>query len=148
MIFKNVNTLESAPDILFDLLKERTQEQSISHKKMPSMREHLDFIDSNPYSIWCLCFTDEDDICIGSIYLTRSKEVGLFIFKEHQGKGYGKRIFKEFIDKFSSYPVLANINPENEQALGFWKSLGGKTLQFTYLIDSGSEDDEVENGGV
>ena len=37
---------------LYDLLKTRDSLANISHKKMPSYDEHVNFILSNPYTIW------------------------------------------------------------------------------------------------
>ena len=34
---------------LYQLLGERTPDQSISHKEMPSIGEHIRFLESNPY---------------------------------------------------------------------------------------------------
>jgi hypothetical protein len=38
--------------MLFDLLRERTPEQSISHKVMPTFDEHSAFYHSIPYAAW------------------------------------------------------------------------------------------------
>ena len=43
---------DSDSKFLFELLKERDPRTNISHKKMPSYDEHVNFILSNPYVIW------------------------------------------------------------------------------------------------
>ena len=37
---------------LYDLLKERTSSTNISHKKMPTYKEHVKFVNSKPYAKW------------------------------------------------------------------------------------------------
>ena len=66
-----------AEEILFDLLRERTPEQSISHKSLPTRIQHRMFIGSQPYKAWYLI--EVSDV-VGAIYLTYYDEIGIFIF--------------------------------------------------------------------
>ena len=39
-------------ETLWELLQERTPAQSISHKEMPTFKQHKKFVDSKPYAVW------------------------------------------------------------------------------------------------
>jgi len=124
-----INEVENGEEILYRLLEERTPEQSISHKKMPTMAEHKAFIASDPYLTWC--FIKGEDGIVGSIYLTRQREIGISIFKGFRGYGYGKRAVKILMMRFPG-KLLANINPFNLASIGFFQSLDFKHIQNTY----------------
>lgn len=127
----DVYDVPMAPAILFNLLKERTPEQSISHKSMPSAAEHLEFFMSKPYSHWYIVEVDGD--YVGSVYLTELREIGIFIKKRFQGNGYGKRIVKEIMDRHPGR-ILANINPANSVSCSMFEKLGAKMIQVTYEL--------------
>lgn len=114
---------------LFKLLAERTGEQAISHKKMPTFGEHTRFVKSCPYQVWYL-ITDGGEP-VGATYLTHANELGIFVFNRHKGKGYGKGAILEMLRRFEP-PFYANINPANEASRKFFESLGFKFIQTTY----------------
>lgn len=118
--------------VLFSLLEERTPDQSISHKEVPSFAEHQRFIKSKPYPYWYLVKSDEGE-WIGSAYITFSREVGLFLFEEDTGKGWGKKILDAVIEKHGK-PLYANINPENSRSVKFFTGNGFRHIQNTYLL--------------
>lgn len=118
--------------ILYDLLFEREDYMNISHKVMPTLAEHEAFIESDPYFLW-LMIRNESGVYVGSIYLTRNREVGVFIFKNHQGKGYGKAAVIELKRRVGGR-LLANINPANQKSIQFFEKLGAKLIQNTYEI--------------
>lgn len=118
--------------ILYDLLKERTPEQSISHKKMPTMEEHVKFVHSRPYLAWYLIQNEESEY-VGSTYLSRQREIGIFIFKRYQGRGYGSKAVRQLMDKWPGR-FLANINPQNTESQRFFENLGAKLIQYTYEL--------------
>jgi RimJ/RimL family protein N-acetyltransferase len=121
---------EEAAGILYDLLSERNLEHSISHKRMPCYEEHVAFIRSEPYAHWYLI---EDAGYLGSIYLTKQREVGLFLFMEHQGKGYGAQAV-ELLRALHPGRLLANVNPANERSIRFFERLGFEQIQATYEL--------------
>lgn len=125
-----ISEIDTGIDILYQLLKERTPDQSISHKKMPTLAEHISFIDSDPYLAWY--FVEVDEI-VGTIYITRQREVGISIFKHQQGKGYGKEAVK-MLRNIHPGRLLANISPLNDKSIDFFKGLGAKLIQFTYEL--------------
>ena len=126
-IYDEVNS----PEILYNLLGERTPEQSISHKEMPDWEDHVEFIKSRPYKAWYLIKADHG--YVGSIYLTKLREIGIFIFNEHQGRGWAS----EAIGLLKIlYPgrFLANVNPDNLPSLKLFEKLGGDIIQVTFEV--------------
>lgn len=130
IVLKRVDP-ESSADLmeLFTLLGERTKQQSISHKGMPSYFDHVKFVRSNPYKVWYLI--EAGGKVVGSTYISKLNELGIFIFKEHFGNGYATAALKRVMLMHEG-PFLANINPENTASLALFKSLGFDLLQVTY----------------
>lgn len=112
---------------LYKLLGERKYYQNISHKEMPSYKDHVKFVKSKPYKEWYLIkdyiINKDETIDIGAIYLSKQNEIGLFIFEEFQGKGYGTKALNELI---KLYPITlhANIAPNNYKSIAFFKKHG------------------------
>lgn len=118
---------------LYNLLAERTPEQSISHRKMPTWEEHRSFVESKPYMMWALILNDDGDT-VGSIYLTYQFEIGIFIYQMFQGQGYAKAAILEIMDLYPG-ELLANINPNNTASLALFAKLGFKQIQVTYRYE-------------
>ena len=121
---------------LYALLDERTPEQSISHKRMPTMEGHRLFVlgavpDNSPvsYAAWYVIYADR--CIVGSIYLTHQREIGVSIFRDQQRKGYARAAVLELM-RLHPGKFLANINPKNEASIKLWESLGFSLLQVTY----------------
>ena len=119
--------------ILHRLLEERTPDESISHKEMPTWEEHCAFIDSRPYEHWYLIEDGFPAVVYGSIYLTANREVGIFIFSHFRGLGFATKAIKLLRDKHPGR-LLANVNPNNEPSKHLWESLGGEKIQVTYAL--------------
>jgi RimJ/RimL family protein N-acetyltransferase len=119
---------------LYDLLGERTPEQSISHKEMPSWEGHVAFVKSKPYRAWYFIFANDIGDAVGATYLTKQNEIGIAIFKAHRGKGYAKEAIQELM-KLHDGPFLANINPNNWASRWLFDRLGFKFIQVTYSHD-------------
>ena len=115
---------------LFDLLKERDSRANISHKKMPTYTEHIKFIKSKPYSKWYIIFKSKQKI--GSIYLSKNDEIGIFVSKKFQGENIGNYTLSELIKKNPRKRFLANVNPKNKKSISFFKNNGFKLIQYTF----------------
>ena len=98
-------------EFLYDLLKERTPEQTISFS-MPTWEEHIKFIENEPYQEWYIILDGEEKI--GNIYLARDNSMGYFLKKEYIGKGYGTLAIKEMVKLNPRNYYIANVNPANE----------------------------------
>jgi len=117
--------------ILFQLLEEREPDQNISHKAMPTWKEHLSFVESKPYKAW---YFIEDEGIVGACYLSKQDEIGIFVFKAHQGKNYGPLAVKAIMHEHGKRRYLANIAPGNERSRRIFRDLGFKHIQCTYEL--------------
>lgn len=123
-----------AVDILYRLLQERTADQSISHLAMPTYEEHKAFVLRNPYRGWyLLCDGSKDHVYVGSIYISRKWEIGLFIFKKYQGQGYGTKAVKWIMSKWRGAAHYANVSPNNPASQKFFEKMGFTHVQNTLI---------------
>lgn len=118
---------------LYEMMRERLDEPqtNISHKALPSWEEHMAFMRSNPYMAWFV--VTMDGLPVGATYLTRQREIGLYICRDFREQGVGREVVTEMRARFPG-PILANVNPENVKARQFWERMGGKLLQVTYAL--------------
>jgi len=79
------------------MLKERDPKANISHKRIPTFKEHIKFVKSKPYSYWYVI--NMDGLKVGSIYLTKQNEIGIFIKKDFQGHLIGKNALQMLMKK-------------------------------------------------
>lgn len=121
-----------AEGILYDLLAERPAEANISHKAMPTRTEHHAFLMSVPYRAWYIILNEEGE-AVGTTYVTKASEVGIFVFARHQGKGYAKQAIAEVKTRWGGR-LLANIAPSNVHSIRFFESLGARLIQHTYEL--------------
>lgn len=128
---RNVNSSDSR--FLFKLLKERDPKANISHKKMPTYVEHEKFIKSKPYSKWCIIEFGKSKI--GSIYLSKNDEIGIFIKKQFHGKDIGQESLIKFIKMNPRKRYLANVNPKNLISQKFFKKNNFKLIQYTFELE-------------
>ena len=124
---------EKDVQFLYNLLEERKPVTYISHKKMPTYEEHVNFVKSSPYSKWYIIEVDEERA--GSIYLTKQNEIGIFLNEGLQEKGIGSNALNVLIGKNPDLRYLANINPENKKSIEFFKKLGFTLIQYTYELN-------------
>lgn len=128
-------TVTPHPDIilfLYDLLKERTPDQSISHRRMPSFADHWLFVFSAPYEAWYIL--DDGAEWMGSIYLTRQDEIGIHLRQGTRHKGLGSEAITLLMKNHPRKRYLANINPANETSIAFFEKHGFSHIQNTYEL--------------
>lgn len=116
--------------LLYDLLRERTPEESISHKEMPTFVEHVDFVESSPYQRWVMLLVDGR--LVGASYLTHENEIGVSVLARERGNGYGSQAVEGWIARYPGRKFLANINPKNGKSQALFKKLGFRHIQNTY----------------
>lgn len=131
MTLVDVYSTEDAALVLWELLKERSPEQSISHEKMPTWEEHVAYIRKRPVAHWYLI--GNEDSWVGSIYLSRRREIGIWVFRVHQRKGYGKAAVEELMRQHPG-KFYANVAPMNYDSHEFFMSMGAKMCQYTYKL--------------
>jgi RimJ/RimL family protein N-acetyltransferase len=122
-----------ASHYLYALLAQREMHESISHKTMPEVPDHIAFIDSKPYEAWYLVWVGSAPV--GAVYLSKQREIGIAIFKEHRRRGYG---VKAVVALMELHPgkFLANINPGNAGSQAMFRKLGFDMVQVTYGVEA------------
>jgi RimJ/RimL family protein N-acetyltransferase len=128
----NLISIYERPDralVLYQLLEERDPAANISHRAMPSWDEHVRFVETKPYEAWY--FIEREGI-VGACYLSKQDEIGVFVFKAHQGKNYGPWAIEAIMLKHGKRRYLANISPRNERSAEIFRNLGFKQIQATY----------------
>ena len=128
-------------EFLFNLLKERDPRANISHNKMPTYDEHVNFVKSKPYSKWYIIFKSEQKA--GSIYLSKNYEIGIFLSKKFQGKNIGNFALNELMKKNPRKRFLANVNPKNKISNVFFKNNDFKLIQYTLRLE-GKKDEKLK----
>lgn len=108
--------------LLYKLLAERKPIQCISHKELPTYNNHVKFIRSHPYKEHYLIY--DGKLPIGSIYISKNNEIGLFIFEEFQNKGWGSKILTQIMKMYKKENLYANIAPNNYKSINFFKKNG------------------------
>ena len=125
--------------VLYELLKERTEAQSISHKNMPTWDDHVLFVKSDPYVIWYVIWNGDE--FVGQIHINyvvypkeAIREVGISIFNKYKGKGYATEALKMLMERHPGN-LYANINPDNYPSkMFFTEKFGAKLIQQTYAL--------------
>ena len=117
---------------LYDLLNQRQSNENISHKKVPTFDQHIAFVKSKPYSKWYVIL--ENKSRLGSIYLSKQNEIGIFIDKNSRKLGIGNKALELLIQKNPRKRYLANINPKNKKSINFFTKNKFKLIQYTYEL--------------
>ena len=115
---------------LYDLLKRRDPSANISHRMMPTYQEHIKFIKSKPYKVWYTIRLRNTKV--GSVYISKQNEIGIFLLKKHQGKNIGQKALEMLMQKSPQKRYLANVNPKNRNSITFFKKNRFKLIQHTY----------------
>lgn len=124
-------------DFLYDVLKARPPEANISHREMPTPEQHKQFVHRRPYECWYIIQAQSQDgketVRIGSTYITKAREVGIFVLQGYWGTGFAARAL-ELLRANHPGPLLANVAPGNERSHAFFKKAGGRLIQHTYQL--------------
>jgi RimJ/RimL family protein N-acetyltransferase len=125
--------VDEAPALLYRLLQERNADVNISHRAMPTWRQHLAFIRARPYRAWYLIRVGPS--LVGAVYLSKQNEIGVFVLREHQGRGYGSDAIRKVMARHRGVKrFLANINPRNPRSIALFTDLGFRHIQNTYEL--------------
>ena len=117
---------------LYELLKTKDPIANISHKKMPSYDEHVNFILSNPYTIWYII--EYEGKKIGSVYLSKHDEIGISLVDNSLYDKIGKSIIKLLIKNNPRKHYLAKVSPRNKKLQNFFVNNDFTGLEYTYEI--------------
>ena len=130
----------NAAQVLWDVLAARPLEFSISHKAMPSWEDHCEFVRNHPYEAFYVI--DVNGQPVGKIYLTfppaapslLGNEIGIDLFPEAAGNGYGPQAVKMLMDKHGERRYIANVAPNNERSRRMFHRLGFVHVQDTLAL--------------
>ena len=135
--FKKITGTNSQILILFSLLDNR--KYKISHKSMPSLENHKNFVLNNPYREWYL--VEKGNIDIGSFYIKFDNSIGINL------KEYSIDIIKAIINFIkenyspqapspSLIPPYFYINSSSENHLlkAIFTELNIQSIQVSYKI--------------
>ena len=114
--------------MLYALLEQRKPNESISHKKMPTLVEHTSFIANRPYEAWYVIH-DMGEVgypVVGAVYLNLDDSIGISIYDRHKRQGYASAAIKELMNEHPRNTYWANINPENHKSKDLFTKLGFK----------------------
>ena len=120
-------------NFLYKLLKERKQEENISHKEMPSYKQHVKFVKSKPYKKWYI--VEKNRKKIGAIYFSKQNEIGIHFLAKGTNEAISQKAIQELIKKHPGKKYFTNINPENKKQIEFIKKNGFSLIQHTFEYD-------------
>ena len=99
---------------------------------MPSYDEHVNFVLSNPYTVWYIIEYKVKKI--GSIYLSKQDEIGISLVDNSLYDKIGKSIIKLLIKNNPRKRYLAKVSPQNKKLQNFFVKNGFTGLEHTYQI--------------
>ena len=157
LTFEDVYAADGTPHalalaILYSHLEERTPNQSISHKEMPPWENHCAFVMARPYMGWWLVYDsievdgEWEHTCIGSVYFTRMREIGITISDAYKRRGYGEAVVTKLIETVPRGPIFANVSPKNQASQALFEKLGFGVVQWTYRLDPVFFDEPLYQG--
>lgn len=144
IILHDVYETPGAAELLWELLAERDPIANISHKQMPTMEEHLEFVRGRPYAEhWFIFATFAETFVVGACYLTKpprasaaGNEIGVQIFRRHQRRGYASAALAQMIERHKGKRLLANIALGNEKSAKLFQRYGFIPIQATFELVS------------
>ena len=135
--FKKIKKNKKNSDILFNLLSKRSFK--ISHKKMPSIKDHYKFVKNSKYRYWYFIILNEE--YIGTFYIKNDNSVGLNI-NGYYTQNLIKNIISYIKENFKPLPEIKserinsffyNVSPENKKLIKVLKKLKFKNIQLTFI---------------
>ena len=115
---------------LYELLKNKNLNSNISHKKMPSYDEHIEFVMSKPYTNWYIIECDKKNV--GSIYLSKRDEIGISTNNDYEYDQIAKTVLKLLMKLNPRKRYLVNVNPKDVRAQEFLLKNGFSGLEYVY----------------
>ena len=119
-------------DFLYKLLLERSHNENISHKIMPTYKKHSKFVMSKPYKKWYILYYKNQKL--GSLYLTYLNEIGIHFKKITIPDFLITKSIELLIHKNTGKRFLINISPKNKKILKIVKNEKSKLIQYTYEL--------------
>ena len=115
---------------LYELLKNKDPSTNISHKKMPSYDEHVEFVMSKPYTNWYIIEYDKKNV--GAIYLSKQDEIGISINNDYEYDQIAETALKLLMKLNPRKRYLANVSPKDKNSQKFLLKNGFTGLEYVY----------------
>ena len=115
---------------LYELLKNKDPNANISHKKMPSYDEHVEFVISKPYTNWYIIEYDKKNV--GAIYLSKQDEIGISVNNDYEYDQIAKPALKLLMKLNQRKRYLANTSPKDVRSQEFLLKNGFTGLEYVY----------------
>jgi len=115
---------------LYELLKNKNPNSNISHKKIPSYDEHVEFVMSKPYTNWYIIECDKKNV--GTIYLSKQDEIGISINNDYEYDQIVKTALKLLMKLNPRKRYLANVSPNDVRSQEFLLKNGFTGLENIY----------------
>ena len=115
---------------LYELLKNKDPNANISHKKMPSYDEHVEFVMSKPYTNWYIIEYDKKNV--GTIYLSKQDEIGISINKDYEYDQIVKSALELLMKLNQRKRYLANTSSKDVRSQEFLLKNGFTGLEYVY----------------
>lgn len=132
------NIQKSDYRFLYDLLEERDPIVNISHKKMPTYKQHSKFVGSKPYLKWYVIYSGNQRI--GSAYISKQNEIGIHFKKSFNICELHKSVMSMMIGRNPKKRYLVNVSPKNKKNINFLQTYGFKLIQYTYELTNSKKD--------
>lgn len=107
---------------LYELLEKRPTQYNITHKWIPLYEQHVDFLESQPYSEHYI--VEEDGKRIGQLYIRDNQFVGIHTLDNDEEK------VLQMLDKDKDYQF--EVSPRNKHFQAILKRNGYRLLHETY----------------
>ena len=145
-VTKDIDLIEVEPipkhiNFLYALLKFREQKESISHYKLPSLKNHKKFVLNSPYRYWFLI--KEKEMLIGATYISKTNTLGLHLLNINHSVVESVLLFiLERIKPLKPIPSIRNelftinLNNNSNSLANIIRKIGGLKIQETYILDS------------
>ena len=121
---------DSDSGFLYKLLKKRDLKANLSHKKMPSYKQHIKFIKSKPYQKWYII--EKNRKKLGTIYFSKQNEIGIHFLPEIQSELISQASIQELIRKNPKKKYFTNVSPKNQRLIKFFEKNGFFLFQYTF----------------
>ena len=118
---------------LYELLKNKDPSTNISHKKMPSYDEHIEFVMSKPYTNWYIIECDKKNV--GSIYLSKQDEIGISIDNDYEYDKIVRSALKLLVKLNPRKRYLVNVSPDDMRSQEFLLKNGFTGLEYVYEME-------------
>tara|TARA_B100001964_G_scaffold207079_1_gene238676 strand:+ start:399 stop:815 length:417 start_codon:yes stop_codon:yes gene_type:complete len=124
-------------DDLYSLLSNRSH--SISHNKLPSKKEHSEFVSQNPYLEWYLIYKDID--LVGSVNVHSDNSIGINVVEPNKDDlveiiSYIKSKYKPLppIKSVRREDFFVNVASDNLEFIKIFQQLEKKEIQRSFVI--------------